>query len=221
MSEFRRRLMMAAAQSPALPYDAEIEWIGLNLINQQQYLRLNSIPGFNASQIGVTDVIDLKLKSIFNKPQNNRNFIATLGSDSYFHYTEINDSKIGGYAYNKIIGLFDYVEDTPIEIDMRVSNNSFYAEFVQEEQRNSLSYAERNKTVVPIVVGALLRNGQAGVYNSAQQKIIWIKIEVNGVITFDAIPVRVAQVGYMYDKISGNLFGNDGTGSFVLGNDVN
>lgn len=36
----------------------------------------------------------------------------------------------------------------------------------------------------------------------------------------DFIPVRVGQVGYLYDRISGTLFGNSGTGSFVLGPDV-
>ena len=35
----------------------------------------------------------------------------------------------------------------------------------------------------------------------------------------DMIPVRVGQIGYMYDKISGQLFGNAGTGSFILGPD--
>lgn len=34
------------------------------------------------------------------------------------------------------------------------------------------------------------------------------------------IPVRVGQVGYIYDKVSGQLFGNAGTGSFILGNDI-
>lgn len=36
----------------------------------------------------------------------------------------------------------------------------------------------------------------------------------------DMIPVRVGQVGYMYDRISGTLIGNAGTGSFTLGPDV-
>ena len=35
----------------------------------------------------------------------------------------------------------------------------------------------------------------------------------------DLIPVRVGQVGYMYDKVSGQLFGNVGTGDFGLGPD--
>ena len=43
----------------------------------------------------------------------------------------------------------------------------------------------------------------------------------SGFTTLDLIPVRVGQVGYMYDKISGQLFGNSGTGSFILGSDKN
>ena len=36
---------------------------------------------------------------------------------------------------------------------------------------------------------------------------------------FDFIPVRVGMVGYMYDRVSGQLFGNQGTGAFVIGPD--
>lgn len=35
------------------------------------------------------------------------------------------------------------------------------------------------------------------------------------------IPVRVGTVGYFYDKISGRLYGNAGSGAFTLGPDVN
>lgn len=34
------------------------------------------------------------------------------------------------------------------------------------------------------------------------------------------IPVRKGDVGYMYDKVSGKLFGNAGAGEFVLGPDL-
>ena len=46
-------------------------------------------------------------------------------------------------------------------------------------------------------------------------------LENNGVRKIDYISVRVGQVGYMYDKVSKQLFGNSGTGSFTIGNDVN
>lgn len=42
-----------------------------------------------------------------------------------------------------------------------------------------------------------------------------------GVLLRDFIPVRVGQVGYMFDRVSKQLFGNAGTGAFVVGPDVN
>lgn len=35
----------------------------------------------------------------------------------------------------------------------------------------------------------------------------------------DFIPVRIGDVGYMFDKVSRRLFGNSGTGKFILGAD--
>lgn len=46
------------------------------------------------------------------------------------------------------------------------------------------------------------------------------KIWDNGVLVRDYIPVRKGTVGYLYDRVSGKLFGNAGTGDFVLGPDV-
>ena len=42
----------------------------------------------------------------------------------------------------------------------------------------------------------------------------------SGVLIRDFIPVRKGTVGYMYDRVSGQLFGNAGTGSFILGPDI-
>jgi len=35
------------------------------------------------------------------------------------------------------------------------------------------------------------------------------------------IPVRIGNIGYMFDKVTGKMFGNSGTGNFVLGPDIN
>lgn len=45
------------------------------------------------------------------------------------------------------------------------------------------------------------------------------QIKLNGIIVRDFIPVRKGQTGYLYDKVSGELFGNAGTGSFIVGPD--
>lgn len=34
------------------------------------------------------------------------------------------------------------------------------------------------------------------------------------------LPYDVGTVGYMYDRVSGQLFGNAGTGDFILGPDI-
>lgn len=46
------------------------------------------------------------------------------------------------------------------------------------------------------------------------------KIYISNVLVRDFIPVRVGSVGYLYDRVSKRLFGNKGTGNFVLGQDV-
>ena len=51
-------------------------------------------------------------------------------------------------------------------------------------------------------------------------KIYYFKMWQGSTLVCDFIPVRKDGVGYMYDKVSGELFGNDGTGSFTYGNDV-
>lgn len=46
-----------------------------------------------------------------------------------------------------------------------------------------------------------------------------IRIEHEMVLARYLIPVRIGAVGYFYDRVSGQLFGNDGTGAFIIGPD--
>lgn len=61
-------------------------------------------------------------------------------------------------------------------------------------------------------------------YNNAvsgkiSAKMYHFLLKDGGDVVRDMIPVRVGQVGYMYDRVSGELFGNAGTGAFVVGPD--
>ena len=62
--------------------------------------------------------------------------------------------------------------------------------------------------------------GTVASYSKWSGKIYYVKITQGSELVMDLIPVRVGQVGYMYDKVSGRLFGNSGTGNFTLGPDV-
>jgi hypothetical protein len=55
--------------------------------------------------------------------------------------------------------------------------------------------------------------------NFFRGRFYWFKIYSNNQLVRDFIPVRKGTTGYLYDKVSGNLFGNSGTGDFILGND--
>lgn len=57
-------------------------------------------------------------------------------------------------------------------------------------------------------------------YNTpSKMSVYYYKHKKNGVLVADLIPVRVGQVGYMFDKITHTLYGNAGTGDFILGPD--
>ena len=80
---------------------------------------------------------------------------------------------------------------------------------------------------VPIETFTTGLNMYIGAMNSAgsasytfKGKIAGIQIYKSGVLVRDFIPVRKGTVGYLYDRVTRKLFGNAGTGDFVLGPDV-
>jgi len=52
-------------------------------------------------------------------------------------------------------------------------------------------------------------------------KLYTFKLFDAGELVRDYIPVRIGTTGYLYDKVSGELFANAGTGAFILGPDKN
>lgn len=51
-------------------------------------------------------------------------------------------------------------------------------------------------------------------------RVYYFKIYNSGTLVRDFIPVRQNDIGYMYDRVSGKLFANAGTGNFILGPDI-
>ena len=68
--------------------------------------------------------------------------------------------------------------------------------------------------------GLYLFNGNnLGSTYYALQSIEYIRIIADGEIVRDAKAVRKDGVGYLYDRVSDQLFGNAGTGEFIIGPD--
>ena len=55
---------------------------------------------------------------------------------------------------------------------------------------------------------------------SYPQKYKSFYIKNNNELVIDLIAVRVGTVGYFYDRVSGQLFNNSGSGSFIVGQDI-
>ena len=98
---------------------------------------------------------------------------------------------------------------------------------------NSISidkdYCTCNGTAVPMSEGTFLdnslslwlfgANADPEALLKTNGRIASCKIYRSSALVRDYIPVRVGMVGYMYDRVSGQLFGNSGTGAFIIGPD--
>ena len=76
------------------------------------------------------------------------------------------------------------------------------------------SYKTFHEQSAPIAI--FVRVGGTAYING---RLYALQIYQNGVLVRDFIPVRVGDVGYLYDRAYGQLFGNSGTGAFVIGPD--
>ena len=209
MSKFRRQLMMANAvepvpPTPPLPYDAEVEWI---LSTGNEYI-----------DTGIKPSADIRLTvdgNFINSSGANHVFgcMNTSGSVTRFHIG-INNSQFQagvGTTYGRVGSL---VSDTNRHLFQIVGTISYG--YVDDK------YYKGNSTYPNLNMFLFARNTNGSADNqhpfkmysshvykySTQEKLV------------DYIPVRKNGVGYLYDKISGTLFGTP-TGAFIYGNDVN
>lgn len=67
----------------------------------------------------------------------------------------------------------------------------------------------------------LINKGSYNLYECENAYVTSARYSIGSQIVRDFIPVRKGTVGYLYDRVSGKLFGNAGTGDFVLGPDKN
>lgn len=81
----------------------------------------------------------------------------------------------------------------------------------------SFYYAKGTRKNEPMRIFASIGDNP---YGKSSLKLYSISFKENGILKMDLVPVRRGNVGYLYDKISGKLFGNSGSGNFILGNDI-
>ena len=52
------------------------------------------------------------------------------------------------------------------------------------------------------------------------QKKYYAKLQINDNILFEMIPVRIKEIGYMYDTVTKQLYGTNNLSNFIIGSDL-
>lgn len=210
VTELLRRRFGGKKEEP-IPYQ-EVEWL-----ESRGYVYIDTgLSGFVDN-----DVIRWEASIGFNPSYNDRKFVAAIDNPSVAYYCEINvNNAFGDFLGTQSASIYepallgDTMYDVYFQISYKVKSeayvkkNGLWVGNTQTAAQGGVSPA--SKFVLFSLIGSLYGNGQ---------RIGRNKIYKNGVLIRDFVPCRDGQTPYMYDRVSGELFGKNGHGSLILGND--
>lgn len=185
-----------------LPYDAEVEYL------QSDGNQWFTLPTTVSES---TDAIEIDCR-LTGTPEQTR-FCYAEAEDSAYHLY-INGHGVLAYSSNG-----NWTEP--------VNHNRFKVGLVRHKlkldkksKKISIDFLELNATGTSSRSGtALFMFKQYGTNPVFQGLIYSVKFWKNGTLKYDLIPVRKNSIGYFYDKVSGTLFSNEGTGNWTIGYD--
>lgn len=186
-----------------LPYDTEVEYLETN---GTQYIDTGVSP------TGITPVLEIYMY----KPSTSASRYP-FGADGSGN-TRFSIGFLTGDRIEFRIGSYKNVTSTVAwhKIKIDGGNGEYY---LDNAKKGTLSVPSSWSTMNMLLFSSYDANNAVRTILSGV-RIQWCKIWNGSTLLRDMISVRVGQTGYMYDKVSGNLFGNSGTGSFTLGNDI-
>ena len=183
-----------------LPYDAEIEYlqgasgayINTGFVPTQDDFKLITRAYKNASG-------DHMLIYVYNSSTNNYFNLNWYATTAYFRY--LGTQKTSSASY----GTHTFQMGSPCKVDNTNVSITGSKSFVGNEN--------------PLNLFAIVKPNSISAYFKG--RFYYMQGYYGSTLVLDYIPVRVGQEGYIYDKVSGKLMGNSGTGSFGIGNDKN
>lgn len=198
-----------SSPTPVPPYDAKVEYLkcsGTQYINTGIYPdgttkieltgEFSNLTGY--TRFGCRDANRNKQFMVITTSNDIRIDLGT-GTDVQSQWT------VGAYVAEKIT-----IDAQNKSVVVNLKNGSTQTHTYSSTFPSAASY--------PIMLFAFNNGGT--ITTATDMLISGFKCWKNSSLVRDYIPVRVGTVGYLYDSVSGNLFGNDGTGSFAIGNDV-
>lgn len=181
-----------------LPYDAEVEYLEST---GSQWIDTGIVPTRTTKS-----VFDYQLTSqtagrgLFGSYKTKSNYYIYQNSATAFE-VGFCDSKSNAFMSDLYLHEIEF-DDLSVLVDGKtVYNGGNY-------------FASHEYTLLLFTI----RSGNT-IYKGSSARVFYLEIYDDGVLVRDFVPVRVGTVGYMYDRVSGQLFSNAGTGAFVIGPD--
>ena len=193
-----------------LPYDAEVEYLEST---GTQYIKTDIIPA-----IGYTYKMMFRSTGVANYGYLfGVNWKDDTGTVKFFGLRRFVSQAIFqslGFSINTV----PYEEDIDYDITINGGEAGDLNEFRLADGR---VFSNNSKISVSprLPMNLLVVNNVGGAYYQNKVLLYSFSIEANSKTILDLIPVRVGDVGYMYDRVSGQLFGNSGKGEFIIGPD--
>ena len=193
-------IMKRRAAQKYLPYDTEVEYLQSD---GRQYIDCEVGIIYNA------DIVDIKTNVAFTKITSRQ----LNGTNGYFFWGisanrkfEFSGTEI---PYNANFNIWNMHCEPNTKLKLSMNGVEY----------NSSSYPGDNPYLYAIYLFALGGRNNAAASFFTSQKQSDATITKNGVLVRDYIPVRVGQVGYLYDKVSDRLFADKSGVGFILGPD--
>lgn len=204
------RLGMSGGGASPLPYDAEVEYLestGLEYVDLG--INISKTTQIQNHKISISSNSVSSSYSVFTGYENGIRRSVYLGYYGKFGFWN---------GITSVCLLDSYVNDHPYKF---VSGNGSASIFdgddvVASVSSTSLPYTSSAYTT-KLFAGTYYSGGSAKSFITCRWYCSSVENVDGGDLVLDLIPVRVGQVGYMYDRVSGELFGNSGTGDFIIG----
>lgn len=188
--------------TPVLPYDAEIEYLQSS---GTQYIDINifgnGLLEYEIKYLWTSGDYKYVLGAQESDSVNRFSLMTGTWSNRRIYYNN------GGSSNEKYYTITAAEQAAPI-----ISRKVYYDIFLNTARKG---YFSAVTYTTPVTISVFAKHQGTTYGYGFVGRLYYLKIG-----NLDLIPVRVGQVGYMYDKVSGELFGNSGTGSFTLGPDV-
>lgn len=191
-------LVFDGGSTPPTPtYDAQVEYLGAS---GTQYIDTGII-------CDQTTVIEAS----FRLTNNSRYVYGCRGDNS--HSITVFTSNNGNCRFgNQTASFSSWATNTDYLVVQSKSSIT--------RNRETKNYSSVSDFVTPYNLYLMTASGDPTASYFFIGRYYYMKIWKNNALVRDFIPVRVGTTGYLYDRVSGQLFGNSGSGAFTYGNDV-